>query len=82
MFPILHVQIIKLQDDTLSKFSLQLGEECLGNCAISAVVAVPRQSSLSELVKDEVPTSKLFDPLMPHLATVDLNIQVAQVHKR
>lgn len=49
---------------------------------MSAVVAVPRQPSLSVLENSSIPISNVFDPNMPHLSLVDLIIRVAQASKQ
>ncbi|GMH40866.1 hypothetical protein BSKO_08770 [Bryopsis sp. KO-2023] len=68
-------EVIALKNRKLMNISVELGDECLGDCGLSVVVAVPRQKS--SIVSD-VPVSKLFDPLSPHVQTLKRTISVVQ----
>lgn len=71
-----------LKDQSFSAFRLLLGKECLGNCTLSVAVSVPRQQPSNFPPNFSVPTSNLFDPLMPHIQEISLNMKVQQASIR
>lgn len=68
--------------------SLTLGDECLGGCQASIVLSLPRpaagdatskvQAAVTPTADLVLPTSKLFDPLMPATASATVRLDVLE----
>lgn len=57
-----------------SSWTLPLGPECRGGCSVLAMLSSPRAD-----VVPEVPTSLLYDPLRPFVASAELFVNVIEV---